>query len=87
MWATIRAATWTPIRTAEGLVRVRWCSRADGVRIRVDVGDGPCTDPPAADGLRVATELTEVTVLHSSRGTTVRLAFPLPVDDQGGGAA
>lgn len=66
-------------------VRVRWCARADGVRIRVDVDDGLCTDPVAADGLRVATELAEVTVLHSARGTTVRLAFPF--DDQGGGAA
>ncbi|MCE3553262.1 ATP-binding protein [Pseudonocardia sp. RS11V-5] len=67
-----------------GSVRVRWCSRADGVRIRVDVDDELCTEPPG-DGLRVATQLAEVTVLQSARGTTVRLAFPL--DIQGGGAA
>ncbi|GAA2892555.1 hypothetical protein GCM10010472_58860 [Pseudonocardia halophobica] len=65
-------------------VRVRWCSRTDGVRIRVDMG---LCDPPAADALRVATTLAEVTVLHSARGTTVRLAFPSSVDDQSGGGA
>jgi hypothetical protein len=66
-----------------GPVRVRWCSGREEVRIRIDAGGGlPTASPGAGDGLRVATELAQVTVLHSSRGATVRLAFP--VDDRGG---
>jgi len=77
-----------------GPVRVRWCSGRDGVRIRIDATGGlpwasPNTDADdglrvAGDGLRVAAELAQVTVLHSTLGTTVRLGFPA---DRGGGAA
>jgi hypothetical protein len=70
-----------------GPVRVRWCSGGDAVRIRIDASAGLAPAPPgthAGDGLRVAAELAQVTVLQSSRGTTVRLAFPL--DGRGGAA-
>ncbi|GAA4694556.1 hypothetical protein GCM10023215_35220 [Pseudonocardia yuanmonensis] len=70
-----------------GPVRIRWCADGAGVRIRIDASGGLPSAPPgtdAADGLRLAPELAHVTVLHSSLGTTVRLAFP---GGAGGGAA
>jgi two-component sensor histidine kinase len=69
-----------------GPVRVRWCSGHDAVRIRIDANGGLPWASPGTDtggGLRVAAELAQVTVLHSTLGTTVRLGFPV---DGGGGA-